>query len=157
MVWVNLELFNDSLISEFIKWKNANPETFTWWNYVNMKSDLQTALGFAKFFYPEIIEAEGCFILKDNYSEKRFESWKNDCNGNKTCIEKMMNLYQLRDLFHINTQEEEKENEQIKVLGEVLKLFWSMSFKNRFPLRTINVSVFEEEDGEIFITVYEEL
>lgn len=149
-------MFNNEIISEFIEFKNANEGNFTWWNYVNMKSDIKTALGFVKLFYPDIIEVEGCFLLKDKFSEKYFELWKNDCQNNKTNIEKMINLYQVRDFFHINVDEEDENlEEQIQALGEALKIFWSLSFKNRFPNREIVVSVFEEDDGELFITVYE--
>ncbi|WP_241774582.1 MULTISPECIES: hypothetical protein [Lysinibacillus] len=148
-------LFNDEINSEFMEFKDVNEGKFTWWSYVNMKSDIKTALGFAKFFYPDVIEVEGCFLLKDKFSEKYFEMWKEECQKNKVNIEKMMNLYQVRDFFHINVDEDENLEEQIQALGEVLKIFWSLSFKNRFPDREIVVSVFEEEDGELFITVYE--
>ncbi|WP_285398071.1 hypothetical protein [Lysinibacillus sp. fls2-241-R2A-57] len=120
-----------------------------------MKSDIKTALGFAKYFYPEILEVEGCFLLKDKYSEKNFNRWKTECKNNKVYIEKMMNLYQVRDFFHINVDEDENLEEQIQALGEVLKKFWSLSFKDRFPNRDIVVSLFKEEDGHLFITVYE--
>ena len=43
-------MFSDKLIPEYIEWKSVNKETFNWWSFVNMKADLQTALGFAKFF-----------------------------------------------------------------------------------------------------------
>lgn len=45
-----------------------------------------------------------------------------DCQGNKTTIEKMMNLYELNDFFHINRKEDE-EDIQLRALGEVLKHF----------------------------------
>ena len=148
-------LFNDEINREFMEFKDVNEGKFTWWSYVNMKSDIKTALGFAKFFYPDVLEVEGCFLLKDKFSEKHFEMWKKECKGNKFNIEKMMNLYQVRDFFHINVEEDGNFEEQIQALGEVLKIFWSLSFKNRFPKRKIIVRVFEEEDGELFITVYE--
>lgn len=148
-------LFNDEINGEFMEFKDVNEGKFTWWSYVNMKSDIKTALGFAKFFYPDVLEVEGCFLLKDKFSEKHFEMWKKECKGNKFNIEKMMNLYQVRDFFHINVEEDGNFEEQIQALGEVLKIFWSLSFKNRFPKRKIIVRVFEEEDGELFITVYE--
>jgi len=150
-------MFKDELINEFIEWKKVNPQNFGWWNYVNLKSDLQTALGMARFFYPDVIERDGCLLLKDKFSQEIYESWKIECNNEKTCIEKMMNLYQLRDFFHINTQDDGNLESQIKVLGDVLSLFWGMSFKNRFPGRSIKVNVFEENDGELFITVFEEI
>lgn len=148
-------MFNDEINGEFMEFKDVNEGKFTWWSYVNMKSDIKTALGFAKFFYPDVLEVEGCFLLKDKFSEKHFEMWKKECKGNKFNIEKMMNLYQVRDFFHINVEEDGNFEEQIQALGEVLKIFWSLSFKNRFPKRKIIVRVFEEEDGELFITVYE--
>ena len=62
-----------------------------------------------KVFYPDIIEVDGCFLLKDKYSSKIFKGWKKDCNNNKTDIEKMMNLYEVGDFFHINRNEDENK------------------------------------------------
>ncbi|WP_054949572.1 hypothetical protein [Numidum massiliense] len=147
-------MFKDELIKEFVDWKNANPQGFNWWNYVNIKADLQTALAFARFFYPDIIEIDGLFLLKDKFSQKNYESWRNECKGDKKCIEKMMNLYQVDDFFHINTDDDGNIEEQVRVLGNILKTFWSMSFKDRFPDRCIKVMVFED-GGDYFITVFE--
>lgn len=146
--------FKDELINEYKLWKTANPDNFNWWSYVNMKSDLQTALGFAKFFYPEIIEIDNCFILKDRFSDEIYKQWKSNLES-KTEIEKMMNLYEVKDFFHINRNEDENLEDQIATLGKVLQHFWSQSFKERYPLRKIKVDLFDEY-GEKFITVYEE-
>lgn len=149
-------MFNDDLIREYYEWKNANPDNFGWWSFVNMKSDLQTALGFARFYYPDVIEVDGCFILKEKYSHKIFQSWKKECSNDKTNIEKMVNLYQVKDFFHINTLADEKFSEQILTLANILQHFWSMSFRHRFPNRVINVQVYNE-DSNIYITVFEEV
>ncbi|BAQ11818.1 transketolase [Bacillus sp. OxB-1] len=148
-------MFKDEINEEFMAFKEANEGNFTWWNYVNMKSDIHTALGFAKFFYPDIVEVEGCFLLKDKFSQKNFSRWKEDYQNDKVTIEKMMNLYQVKDFFHINVGEKDLRD-PIQALGEALRQFWSLSFKDRFPHRNIVVSVFEEEDGELFITVHEQ-
>jgi hypothetical protein len=150
-----MELFPDELLKEFNDFKNANTNNFSWWNYVNMKSDLQTALAFAKFYYPEIVEVQGHFLLKDRYKDELFQKWKVDCGNDKTAVEKMINLYELKDFFHINVNEDENELEQTVTLGNILKLFWSMSFKQRFPEKIISVEIFEEWDS-LFITVYQE-
>lgn len=152
---MNNNLFEENIISEYNEWKNANPNNFNWWKYVNVKADLQTALGFAKFFYPDIIEVEGCFLLKDKYNTEIFNGWKKCCNNAKTEIEKMMNLYEVADFFHINRTEGEDEEIQIIALGNVLKYLWTLGFKDRFPNKKINVDVFQENDGALFITVYE--
>jgi hypothetical protein len=150
-----MELFPDELIKEFNEFKNANANNFSWWNYVNMKSDLQTALAFAKFFYPEIIEVEGHFLLKDRYKDELFQKWKVDCENDRTSVEKMINLYELKDFFHINVNEDENELGQIVILGNILKLFWTMSFKQRFPDKNISVEIYEEWES-LFITVYQD-
>ncbi|CAM3781534.1 hypothetical protein ALPO108162_05480 [Alicyclobacillus pomorum] len=148
-------MFHDSLIPEFVQWKDTNGDDFSWWDYVNLRADLQTALGFAKFFYPDVLEVEGYFLLKDKYKPEIFEEWKADRKHGKQSVEKMMNLYEVNDFFHINHRDDETD-EQVHGLGEALKLFWTLSFRHRFPGRKIVVSVFEEDDGCLFITVYEE-
>ncbi|GLX68013.1 hypothetical protein [Paenibacillus glycanilyticus] len=150
--------FGDDLIKEFSEFKEINPTNFTWWSFVNLKSDLQTALAFAKFFYPEIIQVNGCFLLKDKYNEQCFQDWRDACHDNKKCIEQMMNLYEVADFFHINTSFDEGEDikGQIAALGDALKLFWSMSFINRFPDKNIIVEIYVEYDEQLFITVYED-
>lgn len=148
-------LFDDALIEEYVKWKDANPDNFSWWNFVNMKADLDTALAFAKFYCPEIIIVDGHFILKDKYSVDLYNAWKIDANNSKINIEKMMNIYAIRDFFHIHYKQSDNDEDKIVALGHVLKFFWDMSFKQRYPDKSINVVVFEEDDGEYFITVYE--
>jgi hypothetical protein len=151
-----MNLFEDGLIEEYTEWKNANPENFSWWNLVNMKADLDTALAVAKLYCPDILIIEGCFILKDKYSKDSYNNWKMDCRNIKIDIEKMMNIYAVRDFLHINYKESKNEEDKIVALGNVLKYFWNMSFKERFPDKIIIVDVFEEDDGELFITVYED-
>jgi len=148
-------LFDDGLIKEYVEWKNANPDDFSWWNYVNMKADLDMALAFAKFYSPEVIIIEDYFFLKDKFSKRLFELWKKECNNSKIDVEKMMNIYQLRDFFHINDQDTNNIDEKLKALGNVLKFFWEMSFSRRYPDKQVKVEVFEEDDEELFITVYE--
>lgn len=149
-------MFDDNLIKEFREWNEVNKDNFTWWSYVNMKADLPTALGFAKFFNPTIIEINDCYFLKDNFfSMEKYEEWKAECGNDKTCLEKMMNLYQLRDFFHINGYDEDDEYELLRILGEVLQYFWSLKLKQQYPDKKFIVSVFEDFD-DLFITVYQE-
>ena len=91
-------MFDDNLIQEFAQWKACNKENFTWHSYVNKEADLDLALGFAKFYCPDIIITEDCFLLKDRYRKAIFQAWKRECSD-KTEIEKMMNLYELEDFF----------------------------------------------------------
>lgn len=92
--------------------------------------------------------------MKDRYRKAIFQAWKRECSD-KTEIEKMMNLYELEDFFSIHTEVDDNYEEKIKALGKALQFFWSTSFKERFPERDIVVSLFEDFDGEHFITVYQ--
>lgn len=65
----------------------------------------------------------------------------------------MMNLYQLRDFFHLNKDFEDDEDELLNILGEVLHYFWSQKLAHQYPDKNFNVLVFED-DQELFITVY---
>lgn len=149
-----MDFFSDNIIGEYVEWKKANENKFSWWNYVNLKADLKTALAFAKFFSPELIQYKGCIILKDKFNKENFDLWQAECNFQKTDIEKIVNLYEVADFFHINTGADDNYNEQLYALGQVLKYYWSISFKEQFPNNNIVVEVFTEFD-DIFITVYE--
>ncbi len=149
-----MNLFNDEVVIEYQKWKKANPNNFSWWNFVNMKADLDTALAFAKLYCPEIVEIEGCCFLKDKFNSQIYESWKQECKGNKKNLEMMVNLYQISDFFEINKTDNEKE--KIIALGNILKFFWTTSFEKMYPNKTLKVEIYEESDEELFITVYSE-
>jgi hypothetical protein len=149
-----VELFDEKIIKEYIQFKNANPDNFSWWSYVNFKTDINMALSFAKFFYPEVIEIDGCFLLKDNFDENRYNQWKDTLGNDIRGIEGAMNSYEVVDFFHINTDyEDENIDEQIEALGTVLKTFWQLSFKERFPDKDIKVELIDDGD-DFYITVY---
>ncbi|QTD40860.1 hypothetical protein [Sporosarcina sp. Te-1] len=150
-------MFRDEIHQEFMEFKEANNGDFTWWSYVNMKADVSTALGFAQFFYPDILEVDGYFFLQDKFSARNLDLWKKECDHNKMDVEKMMNLYRVRDFFHLNQVEAENLEEQIAALGQALQMYWSLSFTDRFPERAISVPLWEESDGELFITVFEQV
>lgn len=149
-----MKVFSDDLIEEYVDWEKANPNNFTWWSYVNMKADITTALAFSKFFYAELMEIDGYILLKDNFNLDRYLGWKKFCKNDKNPIERAMNTYEVRDFFHINTNyDDDNIEEQIEALGEMLKFFWSLSFKQQFPDRNIVVELYEEE--VLCITVFE--
>lgn len=148
-------LFEDDLVEEYIQWKKTNTN-FSWWNYVNLRSDVDVALAFSKFYCPDIIIIDNCFLLKDKYNKSIYDSWRIKCS-NKTDIEKMMNLYELEDFFHIN-QPLYNSNYSLKIrkLGEIIQYFWSLSFRERFKDREIIVDVFDQY-GDNYVTVYEKI
>lgn len=152
-----MKLFEDKIIEEYDMWKKANPNNFTWWNYINMKADIKMALAFSRFFYAELIEVEGCIFLKDYFSSERYSQWKSVCKNDKVSIEKAMNTYAIEDFFHINTDYDDKNiTEQINELAKILKFFWELSIKQQLPDRRIITKVYNEEEI-LYITVFEDI
>ncbi|NYC02067.1 hypothetical protein BCM20_002022 [Clostridium beijerinckii] len=63
----------------------------------------------------------------------------------------------IKIMVHLNKCYDENEEIQIIALGNTLKHLWLLGFKDRFSDKKINVEVFKEDDGVLFITVYEVL
>ena len=154
-------LFNDNIVKEFSVRKEESNGIFDWWDFISEKSDLPTSLGFAKFFCPDIIEVEGCFLLKNRYNARNFSEWKNEEGLNPTELEKITNLYEVTDFFPTNT-DITNYSEMIDALGEILKYFWGLTLRDRYPNIKFVVDLFEEYEYEIddkeyaslYITVY---
>jgi hypothetical protein len=147
---------DDKLISEFTLCKKANPDNFTWWNYVNMKTDLPTALGIANFFLPDLIIKKGCLILKDHFDEDVFNGWYKEFKGDKIQVEKAVNYYEIKDFFEINTDFEDPNIEKmLKSFSKKLQFMWMQNFKKKYPDKKIVVKLSHEYET-ICITVFEE-
>jgi len=124
--------------------------------YLNTFYDLNAAIAFSKLFYPDFVETRGCVIISMRYDRENFESWYNECQGEISEIEKMCNLYEIKDLFHINPVEfniEEGYSRAINILGDILKKSWDINLKLLYPDKRFNVDVFEEYDST-YITLY---
>lgn len=147
------DLFENNLHEKFVEYNTEYENGFTWWNYVNAEADIDMALAFAKFYCPDIMIKDGYFLLADKYDEEIFYGWKNECK-NKKEVEQMMNLYSVKDFFHIKADEIKNYDEKVIALGNIMKFFWELGFKKRFPEKSIAVELFEEWD-ELMITVYE--
>jgi hypothetical protein len=148
-------MFDDKIVEEFAEWKHANPDNFSWWNYLNLKSDLDTALAFSKLYCPEIICVDGCAFLKDRYDENIYLEWKSEIENDYTTIEKMVNLYSLEDIFQINSDTSDFFEEKIQAFGNILQFFWELTFEKKYPEMKLKVLISKEAD-ETLITVYQQ-
>lgn len=154
-------MFNDNIVKEFFVKKEESNGIFDWWDFINEKSDLATSLGFAKLFCPEMMEVDGCYVLKHRYNAKNFNEWK-ESGLTLEELESVTNMYEITDFFTTNLIVDENYSEMIDALGEVLKYFWTLTLKNRYPNIPFVVNLYEdyeyEEDGKQFaslnITIY---
>ena len=108
-----------------LKSYNSFSEVNHTWNiasYLNTFYSTSDAIAFAKLFYPDFEVVDECVILSIRYDKDIFESWKKECHGNIALIEKMCNLYEVADYFHINDNVQDNNYDGLlKTLGYILK------------------------------------
>lgn len=141
--------FDEGLLDEYNLFKKAN-DRWTILSYLTHKYTINDALALSKLFFPDFEEVKSCVVLSFLYNEKIFDDWYNEFKGEVANVEKMVNLYELADLFHIN--EKNFDEEQLIALGNLLKKSWEINLKCLYS-RDFRVAFFEE-NGAYFITFY---
>ncbi len=142
-----------NLFSEFKDFETVNDD----WSiekHLNFNYNIDDAILFSRLYFPEFIEHKKCIILKERYDKEIFEQWFDEFDGDISKIERMSNLYEVKDLFHINN--DNISESKINHLSLLLKKIWQINLDLLFPNRQIKVNVFKEDD-DIFITLYSEL
>jgi hypothetical protein len=137
-----------TLLKSYKNFQDAN-ENWNILSYLNYKYDMNAALAFSKFFFPDFIEVKGCIVLSFLYNQETFESWFRELNGEISEVEKMANLYELKDYFHINTDSEP----EVDVFGQILKKSWEMNLSILYPEKKFIIKLFEEYNSK-FITFH---
>lgn len=137
-----------SLLDSFSAFHDANKD----WNilsYLNYKYDMNAALAFSKFFFPDFTEVRGCVVISFLYNPETFESWFSELRGEVSEVEKMANLYEIKDFFHINTP----KKIDLDAFGKILKKSWEINLNALYPQKKFHVKLFEEYDSK-FITFH---
>jgi len=142
------------ILNDFEAFNKVN----TNWNigsYLNTFFDINAALAFSKLYFPDFVDIQNCVILDFRYNEDLFKQWFTELNGEVSQVEKMCNLYELKDFFHINNNinDENKKNKVLDVFGTILKRSWEVNLKLLYPERSFKVDLFEEYESK-FITLY---
>lgn len=123
---------------------------------------MPTSLAFAKLFCPEIIEVEGCFVLKNRYEPKVFNDWKAKLGLSFIALEKITNLYEIGDLFTENTDYTGDYSNMIDSMGKALQYYWQLTLKDRYPDIPFIVELYDDyefgdngkECAALCITIY---
>lgn len=141
-----------ALLKDYQLFEKANSGSWNILSYLNFKYDIDAALGFSKFFLPDFIVHKNCLVLSFLFNEEIFDAWYSDTEGDRVKIEKMCNLYEVKDFFHINSDIEHKDFEsKIFALSSILKYSWQMVLDDLYPNRYIVDTFF---DYSHFITIY---
>jgi hypothetical protein len=146
---ISLANIDNYLLPDFKEFDEANTD----WDinkHLNFNYDINAAIAFSKLYFPTFIEYKNCVILESRFDEAVFEDWYKEFNGEIKQIERMCNLYELKDLFHINSSDE--STNKTKELGKILKMSWEQNLKILFPNRSIVVNLIDENDNN-YITI----
>ena len=141
---------NPNLLDEYSDFQKVNSD-WSILSYLNMKYDINSAIAFSKLFFPDFILKENCILLSFFFNSQTFESWHSQMKGDISSIEKMCNLYEINDFFHINSPQVNEEI--IKEFSYILKKAWEINLLKLFPERQMRVDVFDQYNST-FITLY---
>ncbi len=139
-----------SIFSDFVEFENVNND----WSiekHLNFNYDIDAAILFSRLYFPEFIEVKNCILLKERYNVDNFEGWFDELKGDIREVEKISNLYEIKDLFHIN--DDSITSEKLLLLGDILKRVWKINLDLLFPSKKVDVYVFKEGE-DIYITLY---
>lgn len=130
-------------------YKEANLD-WTIGSYLNMKYNILDAISFFKLYFPNFIQYKDCIFLEDRFNSEIVDNWLQEFNDDLKRVEYMSNLYEVKDLFHINWLEDVSSFD-IKELGDILQFSWQLNLDKLFGENIYQVDCFEEE--EIYITI----
>ncbi|PQA53421.1 hypothetical protein [Siphonobacter curvatus] len=141
---------NKDLLEDYSAFSSVN-ENWSILSYLNYKYDLNSALAFSKLFFPDFIINKGCIIIDFLYSSKNLDEWYEEFNGNVSLTEKMCNLYEIKDFFHINSEDESEE--KIKEFGGILQSAWKLNVAKLFPEINVIIDLIDRDES-YYITLY---
>jgi hypothetical protein len=101
-------------------------------------------LAMARLLRPTFLEVRGCVLLPWAYEPNNFEQWWEELDGNRPKIEAVLSHQHLWDIFLI--EDEDREEEWLNQLGEVISECWRETLRLRFPNREFDVVFSNTED-----------
>ncbi len=116
-------------------------------------SSIQSAIAHAHMFWPRLVLHDDCVLWAD-FNVESFEGFLKQCEGDRSRVEEVMNHHHILDLF----DQEDPSELQVVHLGRMLQGMWRAKLALDFPDRSINVSFFEPEVGDLVdfvITFYQ--
>ena len=130
------------------RWAADHPDTlFLPVRMAVQSGGLTLAAAFGRLFWPDLIEVDGCVIIKDHYQPASFEYWRNHFSGDTPEIEKMINRIDLEDLYMVSEDLDEATADRVLTeLAWIASKTWSAALQESFPGRKFNVGLFPGDD-----------
>lgn len=125
-----------SILPIFEKYKKDNESwipDFDTWSYLNLRADFDLAAAFAKLFWPDFVEVDGCVLLQREYSPEAFAEWMERFDGDRRAVESMLNHVHISDLFLNSRKDVTYPGELYDFLAHALMLGWKQVLQDKYP------------------------
>lgn len=145
-----ISLNTDQLI-DFQRWKKANSDDFSLWDYLFGVSSVEVALAFTKLFWPDFVEHEGGIFLSEAFNSQIYEQWKVQMGNDIASIERVMNHQHIDDIL---PGAENVSTENLFCLGQAIAQMWESRLNLLYPHRRFKVSC-NQEDHTVVVMFYQ--
>ncbi|GAB4181938.1 MAG: hypothetical protein Fur006_17350 [Coleofasciculaceae cyanobacterium] len=133
---------NTDEMSNFQKWKKANGDDFSFWDYLSGVANVEVALAFTTLFWPDFVKHDGGIFLAEVFNQEIYEQWKAELGDDIAAIERVMNHQHIDDLL---PGAESVGIDNLFSLGQVIKQMWENRLKSCYPDRTFQVFCNQDE------------
>lgn len=117
---------------------------YTLQNYIESRGSFELAVAFARFFWPEFVERDGCILFANGFDEATYIEWRTKSSGNVEAIERMMNHVHLEDLVPSDTTDFGPT--VLPYLAREVADMWKHRAKSVYPARDFVVEVNVDHD-----------
>ncbi len=116
-------------------------------DYLYYYGNLDLAVAFAEYFWPKIVEVEGCYLLAPNYAKTSLTDWLDSLEGDKSRVEAVINHVHIYDLFENPTKNHgEYDLKVYEYLALTLQQSWRAALQMQFPEVKFDVTFATEPD-----------
>lgn len=144
---ISLKLDIDQL-KNFQRWKQANGDDFSLWDYLSRASRAEVAIAFTKLFWPDFIEHEGGVFLSEAFNVELYQQWKAHLGNDLVAIERVINHQHLDDIL---SGADKVGIKNLFYLGEVLVQMWESRLKSLYPDKDFEV-ICNQDENTVVVT-----
>lgn len=116
------------------------------WDLLGTSGGTELAIAFSSLYWPELLEVEGCVLLRERYNPSNFRGWWDELDGDRSRIEGLINHVHLWDLC--GCSEDEVSDEALQDLARILALTWRCALQHEFPDQTFDVRLVLDDPEE---------
>src|SRR5262245_8006552 len=143
----------NELIPELRDWNQGRGITPTGW--IGCVGNFRLAAAYTTVFWPKFVEVDG-MILRHDFSGESLAGFTEQCRGDKSAIESVMNHLHLVDLHHLGC--EDATYERLVFIGRTLREIYECKLLAEFPDRDIAVEFDEGRSDDPYscqITIFQ--